>query len=184
MTFKQKNIPVRSLKHTFCEFVEVPFTEIENKKPDYVSQSGSQYFYTDVGVYRYSNHWGRIANCKWRLIDKDLSVTKFKVGYALKSNFYPDNEVDDLYFLEFDEVTMEINYQHKLCPRYDGIPILRNASQTAKRLKNARNILSLTNWFKYYDGELTLEEMQKKIIKELVFTNNSLDDIKKKLFYF
>lgn len=30
------------------------------RKPDYESNSGSRYWYTDVGVYRESAHWSRI----------------------------------------------------------------------------------------------------------------------------
>ena len=54
-------------KHTFCIFKEVDFETIQNLKPNYKSKSGSSYFFTDQGVYRLSNHWGRAANCKWRL---------------------------------------------------------------------------------------------------------------------
>lgn len=36
--------------------------------PDYVSDSGSRYWYTDEGVYRDSDHWGEyIASCSWNL---------------------------------------------------------------------------------------------------------------------
>lgn len=37
-------------------------------KPDYVSRSGSAYWYTDEGVYRSSDHWGSsVATCSWYL---------------------------------------------------------------------------------------------------------------------
>ena len=37
-------------------------------KPDYISDSGSRYWYTDEGVIRFSNHWGYgIASCDWTL---------------------------------------------------------------------------------------------------------------------
>ncbi len=36
--------------------------------PDYISDSGSRYWYTDEGVIRFSNHWGYgIASCDWLL---------------------------------------------------------------------------------------------------------------------
>lgn len=36
--------------------------------PDYVSASGSTYWYTAEGVYRLSNHWGHgIKSCIWYL---------------------------------------------------------------------------------------------------------------------
>ncbi len=35
--------------------------------PDFVSDSGSKYWYTSEGVYRSSNHWGDCATCLWFL---------------------------------------------------------------------------------------------------------------------
>lgn len=32
---------------------------------DFISRSGSKYFYTQEGVYRYSDHWGACASCFW-----------------------------------------------------------------------------------------------------------------------
>lgn len=34
-------------------------------KPHYVSESGSKYWYSKKGVYRYSNHWGEVGSCIW-----------------------------------------------------------------------------------------------------------------------
>mgnify|MGYP003649598831 CR=1 FL=1 len=50
----------------------VPTTEYPERKPDYVSYSKrykttSSYFYTDEGLYRVSDHWGKVARCKWEL---------------------------------------------------------------------------------------------------------------------
>lgn len=39
------------------------------RKPDFVSDSGSKYWYTKKGVVRASDHWGmRIASCNWALL--------------------------------------------------------------------------------------------------------------------
>jgi hypothetical protein len=56
-----------SFKNTFCVFHEVLPDQIENLKLQYDSKSGSKYFYSKEGMYRWSNHWGRLANSKWRL---------------------------------------------------------------------------------------------------------------------
>lgn len=41
------------------------------RKPDYESDSGSRYWYTENGVIRSSDHWGAsIASCKWWLTGK------------------------------------------------------------------------------------------------------------------
>ena len=80
-TSKKKYFPkLNSLKKTFCVFEEVNTQTIENLIPDFTSDSGSSYYYVKDGMYRKSNHWGRLANSKWRLIDKQLSDEKFKVG--------------------------------------------------------------------------------------------------------
>lgn len=59
------------MRGTEAEFVPVTgekYGEIIEKKPDYTSDSGSQYWYENGGVYRMSNHWGRgVASCNWKL---------------------------------------------------------------------------------------------------------------------
>lgn len=169
---------VNSLKHTFCIFQEVSLTLVLDQIPDFSSKSGSKYYYSKEGIYRSSNHWGRFANAKWRLIDNGLSVTKEKVGFAKWDDFYPDNADDLLYFIAWNKESNEVNYQHKMLPDYDGKAILRNSSDTQKRLKNARNILNLTNWAKYFDEDITV--LREYIITDLIYTNLSLDDIKRK----
>lgn len=43
-----------------------------NTKPDYKSESGSMYWYTDRGVYRLSCHWDGVSTCFWE-IDAEYS---------------------------------------------------------------------------------------------------------------
>lgn len=38
-----------------------------NRKPDYISDSGSKYWYEKGGVIRSSNHWGYVASCNWTI---------------------------------------------------------------------------------------------------------------------
>lgn len=50
----------------------IPVTEVPERQPDYKSYSrryntSSQYYYTDEGLYRVSDHWGRVARCQWKL---------------------------------------------------------------------------------------------------------------------
>lgn len=52
---------------TLYEEVDQP-----KRKPDYTSDSGSQYWYSKKGVIRGSNHWGiAVANCDWALKRKN-----------------------------------------------------------------------------------------------------------------
>ena len=70
MTLFQNSIQLKSksFKNTFCVFDEKEINEIENLELSFKSASGSSYFYTEMGMYRLSNHWGKLANSKWRLI--------------------------------------------------------------------------------------------------------------------
>lgn len=166
-----------SFKHTFCVFQEVDLQLIESKKPDFSSDSGSLYFYTEKGMYRLSNHWGRLANSKWRLVSEIETNSKTKLGFALWTDFHPDNATEKLYYLEVDFVKETILYQHKNNPSFDQKAILRTSIETTKRIKQARNILTLTNWAKYFENS-DINELRKQIINELIYTNKSLEEIK------
>jgi hypothetical protein len=51
-------------------------------------------------MYRLSNHWGRLANSKWRLIAADTETSsKLKLGFAHWTDFYPDNNHDNVVVL-------------------------------------------------------------------------------------
>lgn len=55
---------------TMAEFNEV--SERPSGEPDYTSASGSEYWYSETGVIRGSNHWGdQVASCSWALVGKD-----------------------------------------------------------------------------------------------------------------
>ena len=175
-----------SFKNTFCVFHEVLPDKIENLKVQYDSKSGSQYFYTKEGMYRLSNHWGRLANSKWRLepLEQDCFETrnesKFKIGFAAWNEFYPDNAEEELYYLEANYVKNTVNYQHKNNPNYDNKAILRTSFETTKKIKQIRNLFNLTSWAKYFEYE-DLNELRKEIIDQLIFTNKTLEEIKREL---
>ena len=54
-------------KHTYCQFEYKELSVLQEENIHFKSKSGSSYVYTEKGVYRYSNHWGRVANCRWKL---------------------------------------------------------------------------------------------------------------------
>ncbi len=170
-----------SFKNTFCVFQEVLPDQIENLKVQYDSKSGSKYFYTKEGMFRLSNHWGRLANSKWRLEQLEPETdAKFKIGYASWDEFYPDNAEDELYYLEANYTKKTVNYQHKNNPKYDKKAILRTSFETAKKIKQIRNLFNLTSWAKYFVYD-DLGELRQQIINELIFTNKTLDEIKRAL---
>lgn len=171
----------KSFKNTFCVFQEMPLSSLESLTMQYASKSGSSYYYTEMGMYRVSNHWGRLANSKWRLEALEPeSDSKTKLGFALWIHFYPDNAIEQLYYLQMNYLSNTVNYQHKNNPNYDGKAILRTSFETTKKIKQIRNLLNLTSWAKYYEYD-DLAVLQKKIIEELVFTTKTLEEIKRAL---
>ena len=55
-----------------------------NSIPDYISYSGSKYWYRDGGVYRYSNHWGIVKRCRWYIL---YPTGKYQLAYCGWSDF-------------------------------------------------------------------------------------------------
>lgn len=171
----------KSFKNTFCVFNEVLSERIEGMKAQYDSQSGSKYFYTSEGMYRLSNHWGRLANSKWRLEPLEPETeSKFKLGFAPWNKFYPDNAEEELYYLEANFEKKKVNYQHRNDPNYDGKAILRTSFATGKRIKQIRNLFELTSWAKYFDHD-DIDSLRIEIINQLIFTNKTLEEIKREI---
>ncbi|WP_426095784.1 hypothetical protein [Flavobacterium sp. DSR2-3-3] len=170
---------LNSFKNTFCAFDEISMDAVNGLKIQYASKSGSKYYYTKTGMYRLSNHWGRLANSKWRLKPLEPeTISKIKLGYASWENFYPDNTVEELYYLEANYQEKKANYQHKNNPTYDKKAVLRTSFETTKRIKQIRNLFNLTSWAKYFECD-DINLLRKKIIDELIFTNRGLEEIKK-----
>lgn len=170
-----------SFKNTFCVFKEVDLLLVQNLTVQFQSKSGSSYYYTEQGMYRLSNHWGRLANSKWRLQPmQPETIDKKKLGFAAWDSFFADNNEQKLYYLDIDYERNVVNYQHKNNSDYDNKAILRTTFETSKRIKQIRNILNLTSWAKYFDYD-NIDDLRRIIINELIYTNNTLDEIKRKL---
>ncbi len=186
MTLKKYN-KTNFHKHTFCEFTEVNSASIPNIEWHYKSKSGSGYFFTEEGVYRISNHWGRAANCRWRLISNSRANSSSKInnslhriGYAKWTDFYPNNETDNFFYVEVNFEAKEVTFQHKYNPNYDGKAVFRNASETAKVIRQIKEILETDTWAKYLDFD-DLEELRREIIRKLIQTSTSFAEIKRSL---
>jgi len=170
-----------SFKNTFCVFQEVLMVAIDGLPAQFKSKSGSCYYYTETGMYRLSNHWGRLANSKWRLEPMEPeSLSKTKLGFAPWNEFYPDNAEDELYYLEVNYTKKTVNYQHRNNPNYDKKALLRTSFDVRKKIKQIRNLFELTSWAKYFDYE-DIDELRREIIEQLIYTNKSLDEIKRAL---
>jgi len=124
-----------SFKNTFCAFNEVLPDQIKGLKKQFESKAGSSYYYTDKGMYRVSNHWGRLANSKWRLIPREPETeSKTKIGFAAWEEFYPDNAEEKLYYIEADFDKNTANYQQMALFDYFE-DISRNNFQKAVRYR-------------------------------------------------
>jgi hypothetical protein len=168
--------------HTFCIFKEMPLESIKDLKLNYKSKSGSSYYFVAEGVYRLSNHWGRAANCKWRL-DKNstsngLSSNRTKLGFAAWNAFYPDNDLEKLYFLEVDYDHQIVHFYHKQSENYTSDKVLRTTNDTTKLIKQIRNLLEETAWAKYLSTE-NIVDLRKQIINQLIHTNQTFQEIRR-----
>ena len=166
--------------HTFCIWKEVPFAQIKDLKISYTSQSGSQYIFTTEGLYRISNHWGRVANCHWRLIP----MTEFKnqnipVAFAHWTDFYSNDDTSKLFFIKVNWETLEVNFYHKNTAEANEKVVLRNAKETAKTIRTIKEVLSQEDWAKYLKYE-DLETLRKEIVNELVTPSKTFLEVKKK----
>jgi hypothetical protein len=147
-------------------------------KLGYKSASGSEYFFTESGVFRKSNHWGRAANCRWRLItNSDYKNQMESVGFANWTDFYPNNETEKMFYIEVNEAKNEVYFNHKNNPNYTN-QLLRNASDTTKRIKEIKVILQSNLWAKHvlFDDFV---EFRTKMLVELSNTNESFVNLKK-----
>lgn len=165
-------------KHTYCDFQEIAMDDVANIPINYKSKSGSSYAFTNEGVYRISNHWGRAANCKWQLIsnEKIKSQTQ-KCGFAKWTDFYPNNETEKLFYIEVNWDTFEVNFQHKNNPQFNRKSILRTANQTAKRIQTIKEVVQSESWAKYLDYD-DISALRKDIISLLINTDATFIKIK------
>lgn len=161
-------------KHTFCEWKSVE--GVPNRKADYISKSGSRYFFTEEGVFRIANHWGRAANCRWRLISPLRISQTNQIGYANWSDFYPNNDIDLLYFIEVNWENKTVCYQHKFKDS-TGLSLYRSSLSTVKRIQLIKTVFENNSWAKHLDYD-NLEVIKRFMVERLVDSNDSMIQIK------
>lgn len=76
-------------KSTVADWVRC---EIPETPPDYVSFSGSAYWCCGNKVKRLSNHWGKVASCKWLLEGKSINI------FVCAECFYDDFRSISVFF--------------------------------------------------------------------------------------
>lgn len=165
-------------KHTFCLWNEVSESVFEIEKSQFKSKSGSDYYFTNEGVYRISNHWGRAASCRWKLIPlSKYKNQRIKIGFAKWTDFYPNNETVNLFFIQVNFELKTVDFYHKDMSFYDGKSILRNTSETAKTIKTIKQILNEEEWAKYLKFE-DLEVFRKEMVDKIIYLGKSFTQAK------
>ncbi|MEE9408667.1 MAG: hypothetical protein V3V28_11405 [Polaribacter sp.] len=169
-TYNQTNF----FKHTFCEFQQVDNFEFP-ENTNYKSKSESSYFYADEGVYRKSNHWGRVANCRWKLIsNKNYKNQQIVIGFAKWANFYPINSSEKNFSIEvnFEEKTVKIQPEKEI-----SINFAFTFTEAQNKIKQITHLFKDDKWTKHF--ELEIEEIRFKVISEFINSEKTLQEIKR-----
>ncbi len=162
------------MKNTFCIFNEVDKAIVLNRKPDYVSVSGSQYFFEANGVFRLSDHWGRTANSKWRLIPLDGEPQKIRLGFAKNTDFHKDSLTEKIYFIEVDFLQQKVFFNHKNNLPIHSKAVLRTSTETTKVIRQIRKLFENSKWAEHYSQPNIIE----LIVNDLIETEKTLVQLK------
>lgn len=161
-------------KGTYCEFNEVELYLFKENKTHYTSKSGSLYSYTQEGVFRYSNHWGRVADCRWKLlVNKEYKNQVYHVGFAKWTDFYPINETEKLFYIQVDFNLKKANFQYK---NETSEVFLFTAAEAQKRIRQIHQLFATDTWANYF--EQPIDVLRKSVILELVGSNKTLQQVK------
>ena len=171
-TYHQHNF----FKHTFCEFTQIDdFDFPENT--NYKSKSDSLYYYTKEGVYRKSNHWGRVANCRWKLLaNENYKNQQIVIGFASWSSFYPINSSEKNFFIAVNYKTKTAFIQPK---EKNSSTFLFSFTEAQKRIKQITNLFADNKWANYFDDDIDV--LRFNIISEFISTNKTIAEIKRNL---
>lgn len=168
-TYNQNNF----FKHTFCKFQEVKNFEFP-KNSQYKSKYNSVYLYTNEGVYRKSNHWGRVANCRWKLnSNANYKNQNIVIGFAKWTDFYPLNETEKAFFIvvDFKKKTAEISPK-----KQNSLNHFFTFSEAQKRVKNIYRLFNEDQWANYYHNEIN--ELRYKIFTAYINSDKTLQQVK------
>jgi hypothetical protein len=168
-TYHQNNF----FKHTFCQFQEVKDFDFP-EKTHYKSKYNSKYFYTHEGVYRNSNHWGRVANCRWRLSsNSNYRNQKSVTGFAKWSDFFPLNESNKLFFIEIDFENKTAQIQPK---KARSLQHLFTFSEAQKRVKKIHQLFKEDKWASYFG--LEINELRQILFTAYTNSDKTLQQLK------
>ena len=166
-------------RYTYCEFESRSITFFKGKSAHYQSKSGSLYFYADEGVYRYSNHWGRVANCRWKIKEiEEYKSQNYYVGFASWADFYPLNDTDKVFYIDVDFLLKQAKI--KRFKKEEESPVFLMTSEFAhQRLKQIQILFKEYKWATYYEDDIDI--LRKKIINNLITTTKTIQQLKRAL---
>ncbi|WP_245949206.1 hypothetical protein [Lutibacter citreus] len=155
--------------------VDIDF--FNQKSVHFKSKSGSSYFYTKEGVYRYSNHWGRVANCRWKINDvKEYKNQNYYVGYANWGDFYSINTNEKLFYID----VVENNPQLFVCDKAESSKhFLMTLEFAIKRIKQIKELYKDYKWAIYYNENIDV--LRTKLVYKLVNSEESIQVIKREV---
>ena len=166
-------------KYTYCEFESQSLDFFKDKSAHYQSKSGSLYFYTNEGVYRYSNHWGRVANCRWKIKNiEDYKSQNYYVGFSNWNSFYQLNDTDKVFYVTVDFLLKKAII--KRVKNEDKSALFLMTSEFAhQRLKQIQTLFKEHKWATYFDEDIDV--LRKRLIKKMLKSNQTLQQLKKEL---
>lgn len=166
-------------KHTYCEFEKAREDFFLKNEVHYKSKSGSKYFYTKEGVYRYSNHWGRVANCRWKISGiEDYKNQNYYIGYANWLDFHPLNNFEKVFYIVVDEISGKSTiYRIKENDATKHFLMTLNLAQ--QRLKQIKKLFKDYKWAMYYNASVDI--VRSKLVTKLINSDKALQELKQQL---
>lgn len=158
-------------RNTFCVFEIVAQFPLE--KFHYTSKKGSAYHFTPDGVYRRSNHWGRVGNCRWKLAGNNKMQNQY-IGYASWDSFYPNSDHQAFFYIR--KTSTGYDFDHYLSPDCDGKAVRKTSKETQNTLRKIKE-LDDPIWVKHYPELVWNESVKEKIIHQLIYTRKTFREI-------
>ena len=160
-------------KHTHCEFRQVTDTVLP-EKTHFKSKHNSLYYFTKEGVYRKSNHWGRVATCRWKLIpNRTYKNQQTVLAFAKWEDFYSLNETEKIFYILVNFETKKVSIKSKKVEKTHCLFTLSAAQEREKKIKQ---LFKEEKWALYFNQ--SIEELRIKIISELINSDMTLQQIK------
>jgi hypothetical protein len=151
----------------------------KEKSSHFISKSGSKYFYTEKGVYRYSNHWGRVANCRWKIRGvEEYKNQNYYIGYANWIDFYSLNSSEKEFYLEVDYKEEKII----ICPaslEEDSVRYLMSLNVVFKRIKEIKILFKEYKWASYFNENIDV--LRKELINKLISSDETIQVLRQNL---